>query len=272
MKRREPTRSRKLAPAAPKRRAGVSLTHVLSGDGDDHATLVVTCPHCLRSLLLDERAIAEGAPLGPLDLPRTVPAFSGAERSGQRHGRTALAARTPISTVMTREVVCVERDLSVEALTTLFLERGIHGAPVVDHGGELVGFVSMTDLLRRRYEDADADEAAPPGRPIGAGADELGGFHVTELAHATVGEVMMPLAISLEESAPLGLAAALMAFEGVHRVPVTSAAGKVVGILSSLDLLRWLAHEDGYEAPRPSGAPRVTERRPAPTIAEGGAP
>jgi CBS domain-containing protein len=33
-----------------------------------------------------------------------------------------------------------------------------------------------------------------------------------------------------------------MAYEGVHRVPVVAADGRVVGILSSLDVVRWLAH------------------------------
>jgi CBS domain-containing protein len=47
------------------------------------------------------------------------------------------------------------------------------------------------------------------------------------------------------------MAATVMAIEGVHRIPVTSESGEVVGILSALDVLRWLAEQDGYAIERP---------------------
>ncbi len=59
----------------------------------------------------------------------------------------------------------------------------------------------------------------------------------------------MPKAFTLPASATLSRAAALMAFEGIHRVPVVSTDGRVVGIVSSLDVARWLARNDGYIAP-----------------------
>jgi CBS domain-containing protein len=38
-------------------------------------------------------------------------------------------------------------------------------------------------------------------------------------------------------------AAAVMAAARVHRVLVVSAAGKVVGVLSAMDVVRWVARE-----------------------------
>ncbi|MBW2213707.1 MAG: CBS domain-containing protein, partial [Deltaproteobacteria bacterium] len=43
----------------------------------------------------------------------------------------------------------------------------------------------------------------------------------------------------------------LMAYEGIHRLPVVDAAGKVVGLLSSLDILHWLACKTGNAVPAP---------------------
>jgi CBS domain-containing protein len=37
-----------------------------------------------------------------------------------------------------------------------------------------------------------------------------------------------------------------MAFERVHRLPVVGVAGEIVGVISSLDVLRWFANEHGY--------------------------
>ena len=47
-----------------------------------------------------------------------------------------------------------------------------------------------------------------------------------------------------------------MAFEGVHGIPVVDDAGRVSGVITTLDVLRWLAQEEGYLAPRGAGAPR----------------
>lgn len=159
-----------------------------------------------------------------------------------------LADRTPISDIMTRDVVCVQAELSVESLTQLMLERGISGAPVVDARGRAIGVVSKTDLLRELHERGDTSqcEHEPPRIRRNRPPDLHRGFHVEELVHATAGEIMMPVAFTLSETAPISQAAALMAFEGVHRVPVLARSGEVVGIVSSLDVLRWLAEVSGY--------------------------
>jgi CBS-domain-containing membrane protein len=134
---------------------------------------------------------------------------------------------------MTREVVCVRRDLRADMLAEIFLERGLHGAPVLNDERALIGFVSLTDLLRCQKESLGADPAAT----------------AKGLTASTVGELMTPFAISVDESAPITLAAALMSFEGLHRIPVVGGDGEVVGVLSALDVLRWLAVADGYLMP-----------------------
>lgn len=123
--------------------------------------------------------------------------------------------------VMERDVVCVSPDLEVGALRELLLERGISGAPVVDREGRPIGVVSKTDVLQA-CESRSAER---------------------------VTDIMMPVSFKLTEAAPLGQAAALMAFEGVHRIVVVNTAGMVVGILTTIDVMRWLARESGYVVP-----------------------
>ena len=114
-----------------------------------------------------------------------------------------------IGEVMTRDVVCVTPELGLEALRALFLDRRISGAPVLDANGFPIGVVSKSDLVRE-----------PP--------------------RATVRDVMTLVAFTLEETRPLGDAIKLMAVEGVHRVVIVDQSGRVVGMLSSLDVVRWL--------------------------------
>jgi CBS domain-containing protein len=152
-------------------------------------------------------------------------------------------SRVPVSAIMTSDVVCVQKDLSVETLTALFLERGFSGAPVVDENGLPIGLVSKTDLVRERHDSGGLEEWEPLCVRVGGGVEyELDPeFHAAPIARATVADIMMSIVFALPENATIVKAAALMAHEGVHRIPVMSLSGQVVGVLSSLDILGWLA-------------------------------
>jgi CBS domain-containing protein len=167
--------------------------------------------------------------------------------------RDHLELVVPVSEIMTRDVLCVRADVSVEALANLFLEQGIHGAPVVTEAGRLMGFVSMTDLIREQHDDGDTSAKAEAEPSLGGEADAItsaySGFHLEEIPRATVADVMTQNVVTVWESLPARKAAALMAFEGAHRLPVVARDRKVVGMLSALDVLRWLARQEGYLIP-----------------------
>ncbi len=120
--------------------------------------------------------------------------------------------------VMTPSVVCVAPDLSAEALTALFIDRGISGAPVVERG-KAIGVVSRSDLLR----------------------DSRGGGCEPGRVTVTARDLMSAPAIGVPASATVAQAAAVMASEEIHRVVVLGDAGQVIGVLTSLDVARWVA-------------------------------
>lgn len=132
------------------------------------------------------------------------------------------AQSTPIAEIMSREVVCVRPEATLDWLIRLFLVNGISGVPVVDEFGRPLGVVSKTDALN-----------SLPTRG--------GGTHV--------GEVMTPVTLAMPEHASIARASALMAYEGVHRVVVVDPSGAVIGLVSPIDVLRWLAQKDGYAVP-----------------------
>lgn len=161
---------------------------------------------------------------------------------------------TPISLLMARDVVCVRPDTSLEDLTALLLEQGLSGVPVVDAAGKPIGIVSKTDLLRAERDRADTTEEVKPRVRTSEGLEvELGsGFHVVDVPRGVASDVMTSVVLALNESEPIGHAGALMAFEGVHRLVAISDDGEVVGVLSSLDILRWLGQKSGYVLPEPA--------------------
>lgn len=179
---------------------------------------------------------------------RGVPVDDGAAPFAEdRHEEPTAAAWTPVARVMTHDMVAVTRDLSLPALMTLFLERHISGAPVVDEDGRIVGMVSKSDLVRAQLEDEEKRESIDK--------DAWGPMRSLEVSpEVVVSDIMTPLAFAVTERASVAQAAALMAYEGIHHVPVVDDDGAPVGILSSLDVMRFLAEHDGFLEPDgPSG-------------------
>lgn len=138
----------------------------------------------------------------------------------------------PIHNVMSRDVAYVFGDVGIDTLEELLLEQDLSGVPVVDREQRLIGYAAMTDILREHHDRGDA---APLAEPV------HWGFH-TEPAPKTVAEVMTPVAFELQEHCPVSVAVELMTSREVHRVPVVSGDGVLVGIISADDILRLVAH------------------------------
>jgi CBS domain-containing protein len=150
-----------------------------------------------------------------------------------------------VATIMTHTTYCVRPEVSVETLAALLLDHRMGGVPVVNEEGQPVGVVSKTDLLRHMHERGDAPESVET-RPA-VDIERLGpGFHAARVDPTTVREIMMPMVFAIEQDTPIVHAAALMAGEGVHRLAVVDANLAIIGIVSTLDIVRWVAESAGY--------------------------
>jgi CBS domain-containing protein len=240
----------------------VRIRETSRDDREQSFTLSVYCPRRRASETVDDCVRCEwcqGLMLDPRDdavllrclVPRATQATPAIHPEPVVASENpSLADRTPVGAIMRRDVVCVDPDLGVDSLMALMLSRGISGAPVVDAEGKPVGVVSKTDVIRACHENGGVSEV--DRQPFELGGERLvmpRGSHLEPTA-IRVREIMMPITFTLTESAPVARAAALMAFEGVHRLVVVSMTGTVVGIVSSLDVLSWLAAASGYVVPR----------------------
>ena len=129
--------------------------------------------------------------------------------------------QTTVNDLMVREVVCVSREMPIAKLEELLVDLGISGAPVTDTDGRPVGMVSKTDLV----------SAHRRGKVTAA---------------TCVADIMMPMTFCVGVDETVAKTAGLMAYEGLHRIPVVNREGRVVGLVAALDVLRWLARESGY--------------------------
>lgn len=142
--------------------------------------------------------------------------------------------------IMTREVVTIRPDASVEELARLLEENRISGVPVLDQNRALVGVVTQSDLVQR-----SRDLELPP-------ALNILDFHLflempshfkkrlEKLLGNKVKDVMTTDPVSITPDTPVNEIAGLMADQAVHTLPVLE-GDKLVGIVGKLDLIRGLA-------------------------------
>lgn len=238
-------------------RLQILAREVLCGEGIATRELRVFCVRQQRCMAVQECtacAHCDGFSLDPKGRRSSLICSFAEPREVPNDSRTARATSpaddTLIGEIMTSEVICVTEDVTVDELTRLFVERRISGVPVVNNDGKAVGVVSKTDLVRESHEQPNVQEY-DKSLQIQSGegyAYDLGpGFHGEKLSNVRVREIMTPVAYTLKAGTPVSQAAALMAFEGIHRVPVVcESGGEVIGMLSALDVLRWIGEHDGY--------------------------
>lgn len=177
--------------------------------------------------------------------------MSGPEAAEGRPKRSL--GRIPVREVMSRDVIMVRDDMTLQEVATFLTENQISGAPVEDAEGRLVGVVSLSDVARATSEQPHLEAERPRSErpPVPdyylrgwerrLAAEELESFQVEEPG-LLVSEIMTPRIHSVDEATPVSAAARMMREAHIHRVLVTG-RGKVVGIVTTSDLLGLLTGE-----------------------------
>jgi len=139
--------------------------------------------------------------------------------------------------IMTKNVVCIKKDIPVVDAIRLMAKNNITGIPVVEDDGILVGILSEQDVLRlfHTYED-EKDR--------------------------TVNDFMTQPAVHFEEEEPLLDVCYCLRDNSIRRVPVTS-RGKVVGVISRSDIIRYMLKLWGNENAVPADGTPNNIKQPA---------
>ena len=215
-----------MGPVVSERSLPVRACRVIGAGGVVETRHTVQCPRRMQSIAFAQCC---GCPhMGSIDvdedgkhgsvscLAASVPA---------PHGRVDVAeaaVRMRLGDMLCIDTTCVRSDVTLDTVADLLVANGLRAVPVVDDACRLVGIVSKTDLLRRS---------------------------AARRRSRTVADIMTPLVHGLPEDAPVAYAISLMAFEGLHEVPIVDAKSHVIGMVTSTDMLRWVAQSLGYVVP-----------------------
>ncbi|MHC4768078.1 MAG: CBS domain-containing protein [Planctomycetota bacterium] len=141
-----------------------------------------------------------------------------------------------VKDVMTADPICIGADTSARELARILESNGISGVPVVDSLHRIIGVASKTDLLRRCVE---GPLGSRPGSFFESLAEGLGtGTDMDPEELGVVEDFMTTEPVTCRPDEGLGVVARRMAEENVHRIIVVDQRRHVVGIVTSLDLLR----------------------------------
>jgi CBS domain-containing protein len=148
-----------------------------------------------------------------------------------------------VADVMSREPILARPEMPLNEAIKILAERRISGLPVVDENDLLVGVISETDLMWRETG------VTPPAYIMVLDSViylENPSRYERELHKAlgqTVGEAMSKEPVTIGPDKSVQEAAKLMHDRSIHRLPVVDTAGKVIGILTRGDIIRWMAAE-----------------------------
>lgn len=134
--------------------------------------------------------------------------------------------------IMTRDVVSLSEETSVEAAAWRLEYEAISGAPVRDRKGNVVGVLSRSDLV-------DPLRDGQPGKPVG--------------------DAMTAGVWAVAPDEPAIEAVRLMVETGCHRVIVIRGPGKLQGIVTTMDVMRALARGGDFHGVGAAAVPSESE-------------
>lgn len=164
------------------------------------------------------------------------------------------ATQPTAASVMRRNVVTLSPDDSIDSALNTFEEERIGGAPVVGAGHELLGVLTLSDVLRAEHVRGDQlttqrggfEMSEPAGEELGDELDPDEVFFVKEdysarlLERTLVADWMTPEVFSVRSDASLREVCEAMVNQRVHRMFVTEGK-KLLGIVTSFDVVRAIA-------------------------------
>lgn len=137
----------------------------------------------------------------------------------------------PISDIMTKQVITVSPEDTLESIHTIFSERSIHHLPVVQ-AGKLVGMLSKSDFLFFSHaSNKDVYEEFLEGM---------------RRRNYRVKDIMTGKLAKLEPSDRINVALEVFKVNKFHALPVVE-GDTLVGIVTTFDIIDYLARDQKAE-------------------------
>ncbi len=144
--------------------------------------------------------------------------------------------------IMTKKVITVTPDSSVEKLASLLVKNEISGVPVVDDSGALYGIVTDNDLIDRNKRLHIPTVVSFLDAAIYLESSKKFEQDVKRLTATRVGDICTRKVVTITEETSIVDIATIMSEKKIHLLPVVK-AGKVTGIIGKRDVVQAVAQQ-----------------------------
>ncbi|MBM3707669.1 MAG: CBS domain-containing protein [Actinobacteria bacterium] len=140
--------------------------------------------------------------------------------------------------IMTKKVITVNKDDSIEKLSELLLENKISGVPVIDNTDKVVGIVTEADIIVK-----DTELHFPRFFKLLDGIiylESLNRFRDNLKKHLAtkVEDIMTKKVRTISTGTPVSEIAEIMLESKINRLPVLDEKGNLVGIVTRADIVK----------------------------------
>jgi CBS-domain-containing membrane protein len=146
--------------------------------------------------------------------------------------------------IMTKDVITVGPDTSIEELSSLLVKHEISGVPVVDNSGGIYGIVTDNDLISRNKRLHIPTVVSFLDAAIYLESSKKFEQEVKRLTATRVGDICIRKVVTIGEDTTVVDIATIMSEKKLHLLPVVT-SGKVVGIVGKRDMLKAVARQEG---------------------------
>jgi CBS domain-containing protein len=144
--------------------------------------------------------------------------------------------------IMTKKVITVTPDSSVETLASLLVKNEISGVPVVDDSGALYGIVTDNDLIDRNKRLHIPTVVSFLDAAIYLESSKKFEQDVKRLTATRVGDICTRKVVTISEETSIVDIATIMSEKKIHLLPVVK-GGKVTGIIGKRDVVQAVAQQ-----------------------------
>lgn len=141
--------------------------------------------------------------------------------------------------IMTKEVITVKKEATIQQIAKILTENRISGVPVVNDESKIVGIVTKKDLLYKDVEPRFPSYVEVLGGIVFVDGVKHYEEELKKLVANTAADIMTTSVITISEDVDIRKIAEIMIEKGVNRLPVTQ-NDKLIGIVSRGDIVKSL--------------------------------
>jgi len=143
--------------------------------------------------------------------------------------------------IMSKNVITVSDDSSIEQLAEILIKNNVSGVPVVDDDNRVIGIVTEKDIMYKNSEPRFPAAAQILGAQIYLGGVKKYNAQLKKIIATSVRELMTKDVITVHEDDAIKTVVDLMLKHNINRIPVLDKNDRLCGIISRADIVKNIA-------------------------------